>query len=70
LKSKLPGPQVAASATRAPAILFLFPTAGGDDTGFSEMTDAQCARAIALFNWRKNKPTKLRWFEQLPKYGE
>ncbi len=32
------------------------------------MTDEQRARAIALFNWRKDKPTKLKWFDQLPEY--
>jgi hypothetical protein len=38
----------------------------GDDTGFSEMTEAQRARAISLFDWRKTQPTKLKWFEDLP----
>jgi len=26
----------------------------------------QRARVLALFNWRKDKPTKLKWFQQLP----
>jgi hypothetical protein len=38
----------------------------GDDKGFSEMTVEQRARVLALFNWRKDKPTKLKWFQQLP----
>jgi len=38
----------------------------GDDTGFSEMTPAQQARAIELFNWRKARPTRLKWFVHLP----
>jgi hypothetical protein len=33
------------------------------------MTAPERARALALFNWRKDKPTKLKWFEQLPAYG-
>jgi hypothetical protein len=40
----------------------------GDDRGFSEMTDAQRARAMALFKWRKDKPTMLKWFEELPEF--
>ena len=36
----------------------------GNDQGFSEMSDEQRARASALFNWRKDKPTKLKWFAQ------
>jgi hypothetical protein len=40
----------------------------GDDKGFSEMTAEQRARALALFNWRKARPTKLQWFDQLPLY--
>ena len=40
----------------------------GDDTGFAEMTDEQRARAIALFNWRKDKPTRLKYFAELPVY--
>jgi len=40
----------------------------GDDKGFSELTGEQRARAMALFNWRKDKPTKLKWFDQLPAY--
>jgi uncharacterized protein YndB with AHSA1/START domain len=42
----------------------------GNDKGFSEMTEEQRARALALFDWRKDKPTKLRWFDQLPAYKE
>ncbi|MCL2304098.1 MAG: hypothetical protein FWC43_02000 [Planctomycetaceae bacterium] len=38
----------------------------GDNTGFAEMTPQQRARVIDLFNWRKDKPTRLQWFEQLP----
>ena len=38
----------------------------GDDKGFFEMTDAERARALALFDWRKDKPTRLKRFEQLP----
>ena len=41
----------------------------GNDRGLSEMTEPERARALALFNWRKDKPTKLKWFEQLPAYG-
>jgi hypothetical protein len=41
----------------------------GNDKGLSEMTEEQRARALALFNWRKDKPTKLKWFDQLPAYG-
>jgi hypothetical protein len=40
----------------------------GNDKGFSEMTEEQRARALALFEWRKDKPTKLKWFDQLPVY--
>jgi hypothetical protein len=40
----------------------------GNDKGFSEMTEEQRARALALFDWRKHKPTKLKWFDQLPAY--
>jgi hypothetical protein len=40
----------------------------GNDKGFAEMTPEQRARAIALFNWRKEKATQLKWFEQLPVY--
>ncbi|MGA2656378.1 MAG: hypothetical protein ABSH34_02560 [Verrucomicrobiota bacterium] len=41
----------------------------GNDKGLSEMTGQERARALALFNWRKDKPTKLKWFDQLPAYG-
>jgi hypothetical protein len=40
----------------------------GNDKGFSEMTAEQRTRAIDLFNWRKNKPTHLKWFTELPSY--
>jgi hypothetical protein len=40
----------------------------GNDKGFSEMTKEQRARALALFDWRKDKPTRLKWFDQLPAY--
>jgi hypothetical protein len=40
----------------------------GDDKGFAEMSDEQRARALALFKWRKDKPTELRWFTQLLAY--
>jgi hypothetical protein len=42
----------------------------GNDIGFAEMTPAQRARAIALFDWRKTKPTHLKWFKQLPVYKQ
>lgn len=42
----------------------------GDDCGFSEMTPAQRARAVALFQWRKQHPTRLRWLERLPEPPE
>jgi hypothetical protein len=38
----------------------------GDDTGFSEMTPAQRTRVLELFNWRKGRPTRLKWFAELP----
>jgi hypothetical protein len=38
----------------------------GDDTGFSEITPAQQARVIELFNWRRKFSTKLKWFDHLP----
>jgi hypothetical protein len=38
----------------------------GDDKGFSEMSPAQQARAMALFDWRKKHSTRLKWFAQLP----
>ena len=41
----------------------------GDDKGFAEMTDAQRARVLALFNWRKQSPMKLKWFGELPVYA-
>jgi hypothetical protein len=41
----------------------------GNDKGFSEMTQEQRARALALFDWRKDKPTRLKWFDQLPAYN-
>ncbi len=41
----------------------------GNDVGFAEMTAAQRARALALFNWRKNKPTRLKWLNALAEYN-
>lgn len=41
----------------------------GDDKGFAELTDAQKARVLALFNWRKQSPTELKWFGDLPAYA-
>ena len=41
----------------------------GNDKGFSEMTQEQRARALALFDWRKDKPTRLKWFDRLPAYN-
>jgi hypothetical protein len=38
----------------------------GDDTGFAELTPSQQARVIELFNWRKQHPTRLKWFDHLP----
>jgi hypothetical protein len=38
----------------------------GDNTGFSELTPSQQARVIELFNWRKQHPTQLKWFDHLP----
>jgi len=38
----------------------------GDDKGFSELTDEQRAKVLALFRWRKQRPTHLRWFRELP----
>ena len=43
-----------------------FSNGWGDDTGFSEMTPAQQARALELFNWRKTRSTRLNWFVDLP----
>jgi hypothetical protein len=40
----------------------------GNDKGFSEMTAEQQARALALFDWRKDRPTKLKWFDHLPAF--
>jgi hypothetical protein len=42
----------------------------GNDKGFAEMSTEQRARALALFNWRKNHPTKLKLFDQLPVFKE
>jgi hypothetical protein len=41
----------------------------GNDKGFSEMTASERARALALFQWRKHQPTKLKGFDRLPLYG-
>jgi hypothetical protein len=38
----------------------------GNDKGFAELTAAQQNRALELFNWRKNRPTRLHWFARLP----
>jgi len=38
----------------------------GNDQGFSETNPAQQARVLALFNWRKHRPTHLHWFTHLP----
>jgi len=40
----------------------------GDDIGFAEMSAEMRQKVLALFNWRKQFPTKLRWFEKLPVY--
>ncbi len=42
----------------------------GNDKGFSELTPAQQARVLELFNWRQNHPTRLKWFERLPSEPE
>jgi len=33
------------------------------------MTPEQREKVIDLFHWRKDKPTQLKWFEQLPVYA-
>jgi hypothetical protein len=38
----------------------------GDDKGFSELTPAQQTRVVELFNWRKQRSTRLKWFARLP----
>ncbi len=38
----------------------------GNDQGFAELTPQQQARVLQLFNWRKQQPTRLRWFSRLP----
>jgi hypothetical protein len=38
----------------------------GDDIGFAEMTPAQQARVLSLFQWRRQNRTRLKWFEKLP----
>lgn len=43
-----------------------FSNGWGDDTGFAEMTPAQRARVLELFNWRKKEKTHLHWFAELP----
>jgi len=40
----------------------------GDDKGFSELTLAQQARVLELFNWRKDRPTRLKWFAHPPAF--
>ncbi len=42
----------------------------GNDRGFAEMTEEQRARALALFHWRKGRPTRLHWLGQLPVYPQ
>lgn len=38
----------------------------GDDKGFAELTAVQQGRVLQLFQWRKQQPTRLRWFNRLP----
>jgi hypothetical protein len=38
----------------------------GNDKGFSELTPAQQTRVLELFNWRKQRPTHLKWFARAP----
>ncbi len=38
----------------------------GNDKGFSELTPAQRARVLELFNWRKKQATRPRWLSALP----
>jgi len=40
----------------------------GDDVGFAEMSAEMKQKVLALFDWRKRFPTRLRWFEELPAY--
>jgi hypothetical protein len=40
----------------------------GNDKGFSELTPAQQARVLELFNWRKQRPTHLQWFARAPSF--
>jgi hypothetical protein len=40
----------------------------GDDKGFAELTDVQRVKVLALFNWRKQTATRLKWFSDLPVY--
>jgi hypothetical protein len=61
--SKWPWVDFAAHNYQAPVSLS---NGWGDDTGFSEMTPDEKARTLALFNWRKNQRTRLKWFEHLP----
>ena len=37
----------------------------GNDKGFSELTPAQQTRVLDLFNWRKQRPTRLQWFDRI-----
>jgi hypothetical protein len=38
----------------------------GDNLGFAEAGPEFRRKVLALFNWRKQHPTRLHWFEQLP----
>lgn len=40
----------------------------GDDKGFSEMSPDMQRKVLNLFHWRKQFPTKLGWFRELPIY--
>jgi hypothetical protein len=42
----------------------------GDDVGFAEMTAEMKKKVLDLFNWRKETPTRLRWFSKLPVFLE
>ena len=38
----------------------------GDNAGFSELSPAMQQKVLALFQWRKQKPTQLKILEPLP----
>lgn len=40
----------------------------GDDIGFAEMSSEMKQKVLALFEWRKQFQTRLRWLETLPLY--